>query len=201
MFFSFLCLKPFVIEVVTILVENSGFVIQSTLQRCLLVLRWLTMDSSKRIFLRNAGLLSVLLGLSDVGFIRLANGKQWEWNNQAFEADNLSAAIRGLTDQPVTKDTNGVIQFIAPPIAENGAVVPVGVKVDEGTRVHAFALLCEKNPRPLAAYYELSSQAVPFIRTRIKMRETASVIALVKTGDGFISAETLIKVTRGGCGG
>jgi sulfur-oxidizing protein SoxY len=101
----------------------------------------------------------------------------------------------------VTKDASGLIQFIAPPIAENGAVVPVGVKVDGGIRVHALALLCEKNPRPLAAYYELSPQAVPFIRTRIKMAETASVIALIRTDAGFISAETLIKVTRGGCGG
>ena len=159
------------------------------------------MDSTKRKLICNAGLLSVLLGLSNVGFIRLANGKQWNWNNQAFEADNLLAAIAGLTDQPVTRDTNDLIQFIAPPIAENGAVVPVGVKVDDNVQVHALALLCEKNPRPLAAYYELSPQAVPFIRTRIKMRETASVIALVKTDAGFISAETLIKVTRGGCGG
>ena len=77
----------------------------------------------------------------------------------------------------------------------------MGIKVDERLRVRAIALLCEKNPRPLAAYYELSPEAVPFIRTRIKMRETASVIALVKTDEGFISADTLIKVTRGGCGG
>jgi len=159
------------------------------------------MDSSKRKFVRNAGLLGVLLGLSDVGFIKLANGKDWDWNQHAFEADNLSAAIRGLTGKPVSPDASGLIQFIAPPIAENGAVVPVGVKVDEGVRVHALALLCEKNPRPLAAYYELSPQAIPFIRTRIKMRETAPVIALIKTDAGYVSAETLIKVTRGGCGG
>jgi sulfur-oxidizing protein SoxY len=159
------------------------------------------MDRSKRKFVRDTGVLGVLLGLSDVGFISLATGKDWSWHNHAFEADNLSAAIRGLTGQSVTKDASGLIQFIAPPIAENGAVVPVGVKVDEGIRVHALALLCEKNPRPLAAYYELSPQAVPFIRTRIKMAETASVIALIRTDAGFISAETLIKVTRGGCGG
>ncbi|MDA0238305.1 MAG: thiosulfate oxidation carrier protein SoxY, partial [Proteobacteria bacterium] len=80
-------------------------------------------------------------------------------------------------------------------------VVPVGIKVDERLQVRAIALLCEKNPRPLAAYYELSPEAVPFIRTRIKMRETASVFALVKIDEGFISADTLIKVTVGGCGG
>lgn len=74
------------------------------------------MDSSKRKFVRNAGLLGVLLGLSDVGFIKLANGKDWDWNKHAFEADNLSAAIRGLTGQSVSRDTSGLIQFIAPPL-------------------------------------------------------------------------------------
>ena len=161
----------------------------------------MVMDNLKRKFVRDTGMLGVLLGLADIGFISLASGKTWSWNKQAFEADNLSAAINGLTDQAVTRDTSGYIQFIAPPIAENGAVVPVGVKVDERVRVHALALLCEKNPRPLAAHYDLSPQAVPFIRTRIKMRETALVIALVRTDEGFISAEKLIKVTRGGCGG
>ncbi len=151
--------------------------------------------------MRDAGLLSALLALSEVGFLKMAHSNTWTWNNQAFEAESLSAAIGALTSQPVIQDVRGFIQFVAPPIAENGAIVPVGIKVDERLRVRAIALLCEKNPRPLAAYYELSPEAVPFIRTRIKMRETASVIALVKTDEGFISADTLIKVTRGGCGG
>ena len=49
----------------------------------------------------------------------------------------------------ILRDINGLIQFIAPPIAENGAVVPVGVKVDEGVRVHALALLCEQARPPM----------------------------------------------------
>lgn len=161
----------------------------------------LKINTSKRQFLRDAGFLGALLGLSEVGFLKLAYGNNVTWNNQAFNAETLPAAISALTSQPVIQDASGSIQFIAPPIAENGAVVPVGIKVDESLQVRAIALLCEKNPRPLAAYYELSPEAIPFIRTRIKMSETASVFALVKTDEGFIIADKLIKVTRGGCGG
>jgi sulfur-oxidizing protein SoxY len=159
------------------------------------------MNNSKRSFLTHAGILSALAGLSEVGFISAALGKPSVWNKAAFEADNLLEAIRALTSQLVIEDSAGLIKFIAPPIAENGAVVPVGVKVDESVSATAIALLCEKNPRPLAAHYELSEQTIPFIRTRIKMAETASVLTLVKTNRGFISAEKVIKVTRGGCGG
>jgi sulfur-oxidizing protein SoxY len=92
------------------------------------------------------------------------------------------------------------VSIIAPEIAENGAVVPVGVEVVM-PNISKIAILCEKNPHPLAALYDLSEGTVANIRTRIKMAETSRVVVIAKRGDKFYSADKLIKVTAGGCGG
>ena len=42
---------------------------------------------------------------------------------------------------------------------------------------------------------------IPFVSTRIKMAETADVIAVVKAGDKLYKNAKNVKVTIGGCGG
>jgi sulfur-oxidizing protein SoxY len=159
------------------------------------------MNSSRRSFIRQSAILGALGALHAAGFVNIPQASARDWNTGAFEADSLDEAINRLTGESV-RDGAGIIRFVAPPIAENGAVVPVGVRVEDGEEiVSSIAILCEKNPRPLAAFYELHPDAVPFIRTRIKMRETAPVLALVRTESGIYRAEHIVKVTKGGCGG
>lgn len=92
------------------------------------------------------------------------------------------------------------IQVTGPDIAENGAVVPVGVdsKIAGTTMV---AILIDKNPNALAASFSLPEGTEPNVQTRVKMGQTSNVYALVKAGDKFYMATKEIKVTLGGCGG
>ena len=92
------------------------------------------------------------------------------------------------------------ITLKAPDIAENGAVVPITVDADmEG--VELISIVASANATPLTSSYELSAASVPFVSTRIKMGETANVIAVVKAGGQLHSTSKEVKVTIGGCGG
>jgi sulfur-oxidizing protein SoxY len=88
-----------------------------------------------------------------------------------------------------------------PEIAENGAVVPVGVATTLAG-ASTISIAVSNNSTPLAASFTLSEATIPNVSTRIKMAKTAEVVAVVKTADGSTYvAKKEVKVTIGGCGG
>lgn len=122
-----------------------------------------------------------------------------EWNEAAFTAKDIPTALNDLLGGE-SAETTDKIKIKAPDIAENGAVVPVTVETDmEG--VTSVAIIASKNQTPLIAAFELSEGALPFVSTRIKMAETADVVAVVKSGDKLYQNAKSVKVTIGGCGG
>ncbi len=115
-----------------------------------------------------------------------------------FKAKSVDDVLKmlGISD-PATSDK---IKIKAPEIAENGAVVPVGITSEiEGTT--EIIIITANNPTPLAAKYTFGERAIPAIKSRFKMGKTTDVIALVKAGDKFYTAKANVKVTKGGCGG
>ena len=93
-----------------------------------------------------------------------------------------------------------MIKIKAPEIAENGAVVPVGITSEiEGT-TEIIALIAN-NPTPYAAKYTIGSKSKAAVKSRFKMAKTTDIIAVVKANDKFYMAKSNIKVTKGGCGG
>ena len=92
------------------------------------------------------------------------------------------------------------IPLKAPDIAENGAVVPIGVSADIDD-VESISILVANNPSPLAASFDISPDAMADVSTRIKMGKTSDVIAVVKAGGKAYSVSKEVKVTIGGCGG
>ena len=78
----------------------------------------------------------------------------------------------------------------------------VPITVSTGLKdVASISVVVERNPRPLAAMFELQSGTLPEVSCRIKMGETSNVTAVVRTANGTFSASRLVKVTIGGCGG
>ena len=92
------------------------------------------------------------------------------------------------------------ITISAPDIAENGAVVPITISTTL-SNVENISVFVDKNPQPLAANFDLTSNVSGFVSTRIKMRETSDVIAIIKSGGKLYKANKTVKVTIGGCGG
>ena len=121
-----------------------------------------------------------------------------DWIKAAFDAKSMADTLKALgAGSPVdSKD----VQVTGPDIAENGAVVPVGVSTTL-PNVSMVAILIEKNPNALAASFTLPEGTEANVQTRVKMGQTSNVYALVKADGKFFMATKEIKVTLGGCGG
>ena len=155
------------------------------------------MDQQRRRALKSGvgvGLLSALLA---AGLISPRQARA-AMNKGAFDAKNLAEAYKALgVSAPTASDK---ILILASDIAENGAVVPVGIKSNL-PNTQTVALLVEHNPNPLAAVYTMTETTVPDLVMRVKMGQTSNVVALVKADGKFYSAQKEIKITAGGCGG
>jgi sulfur-oxidizing protein SoxY len=115
-----------------------------------------------------------------------------------FQATSVDAVLAALgVASPKVSDQ---ITITAPKVAEDGASVPVTItSMIKGTT--EIITIVAENPKPLAAHNRFGKRAFPSVQSRIKMRETTEVIALVKSEDGYYMAKTKVKVTLGGCGG
>jgi len=98
------------------------------------------------------------------------------------------------------KFDGGKIKLDVPEIAENGAVVPIGI-TSNIPKTESIAILVEKNPNMLAAVFDVPAGTDPSLSTRIKMGQSSNVYALVKADGKYFVASKEIKVTLGGCGG
>ena len=164
------------------------------------------MDSSRRTFIRDVGSASVIALLVSYGFLP-AQARAQLWNKAAFDATSLEEALANILDGASVDDTRGDskrpdsngIEIIAPEIAENGAIVPVGV-IAAIPDVESIAILCEDNPQPLAAIYDIPPGTLADVKTRVKMARSSNVVVLVRARGVFHMASKEIKVTRGGCG-
>ncbi|HEY6355949.1 MAG TPA: thiosulfate oxidation carrier protein SoxY [Burkholderiaceae bacterium] len=121
------------------------------------------------------------------------------WPQAAFDAKGFVDAIKAL-GAGVPQESQDVT-LIAPDIAENGAVVPVGCACAL-PGVKRLVLLVEKNPNTLAAVFEVNEWLEPSFATRVKMAQSSNVYAVALTTDGTAwFAQKEVKVTLGGCGG
>ena len=140
--------------------------------------------------------LMAMIGLmASAGLISQAQAA--EWNKLAFEGKSLDDVLKAFGGTTAEKSAD--VSLNAPDIAENGAVVPVGVSTS--LKAQEIAILVEKNPNMLAAHFMLPAGTEPFVGTRVKMGQTSNVLALVKADGKWFVASKEVKVTLGGCGG
>ena len=109
------------------------------------------MNMQRREALKAGGGLGLFGLLAAAGLITPSQARA-EWNKSAFDAKTIEETLKALGATGAQSSTD--IQITAPDIAENGAVVPVGV-VSALASVEVIALLIEKNPNPLAASFTL----------------------------------------------
>lgn len=116
----------------------------------------------------------------------------------AFDMKSLAEAMKALGAQsPAASDA---IAIKAPEIAENGAVVPVTV-ASTLANVEQISVFVDKNPNVMAANFVFPAGTEGMVTTRVKMGQTASVVAVVKADGKFYRTSKEVKVTAGGCGG
>ena len=136
--------------------------------------------------------------LATAGLLPQAHA-QAPYNAGAFEAKSMADLMKALgSGAPVeSKD----VTLTGPDIAENGAVVPIGVSTAL-PGVKKLLLLVEKNPSVLSAMFDVSDGVDANFSTRVKMGQSSNVYAVALMGDGkVLFAQKEVKVTLGGCGG
>ena len=118
---------------------------------------------------------------------------------------SYDAAVAAITGGKAVASSDKV-KLTVPEIAENGAVVPVKVEVDnpmeEGNYVKAIHVLSTKNGNSRCADVMLTPlNGRGYFATRVKLGGTQDVVALVELSNGtFINSAKSVKVTIGGCG-
>ena len=156
------------------------------------------MNLVKRDSLRLAGTSGLYMALLSIGLLKPGLASAQAFNQASFQAKSLAETLKmlGVTGAADSKD----VVITAADIAENGAVVPVGIRSNL-PKTEMLALLVEKNPNALAGAYELMEGAEPEVSMRIKMGQSSDVLAVVKADGKFYTSRKEIKVTLGGCGG
>ncbi len=155
------------------------------------------MNNQRRTVLKS-GSGATLLGMLAAAGIITPGMALADWNKAAFDAKSMADTLKAL-GAASPADSKGV-QVTGPDIAENGAVVPVGV-ASSLPNISMVAILIEKNPNALAATFTLPEGTEANVQTRVKMGQTSNIYALVKSDGKFFMATKEIKVTLGGCGG
>lgn len=151
------------------------------------------MDDTRRTMLKATGAFAVLAA---AGIVTDKQALAADARG-GFEAKSLVEAMKALGG---TAATSKDITITAPEIAENGAVVPVGVSTTI-PNVQEIYILVDKNPQPLSASFLIPAGTEASVQTRLKLGQSSNVIAVVKADGNLYSATKETKVTLGGCGG
>jgi len=121
------------------------------------------------------------------------------YNTAAFEVKTMADLVKMLGGSAPAESKD--VTITGPDIAENGAVVPVGVSTAL-PGVKKLLVLVEKNPSVLSAMFDVSDAVDANFSTRVKMGQSSNVYAVAMMGDGkMLYAQKEVKVTLGGCGG
>ena len=150
---------------------------------------------NRRDVLARSGQMAALL--AGVGLLPMQ--AQAAWNAAAFEVKTIADLAKAMGGSAPVESKDVVVT--APDIAENGAVVQVGVSTTL-PGVKKLLLLVEKNPSVLAASFDVSDAVDPAFTTRVKMGQSSNVMAVALMNDNrVLFAQKEVKVTLGGCGG
>jgi len=156
-----------------------------------------TIDMDRRKALKTGGGIGLMALFGAFGLLQPGQAFA-EWNKNAFTSKTLDEAFAALN--AAAPGDSDAIKLTVPEIAENGAVVPVTV-VGNLPNIEQIAILVDKNPNVLAAIFTIPKGTEGMVTTRVKMGQTANVVALVKADGKFYRVAKEVKVTAGGCGG
>ena len=157
------------------------------------------MNRRRRELLKTGSGASVLALLAAAGWLKPDAAHAQAWNKAAFETHDMAETMKALGGGEPAQSKD-IVFFQTPDIAENGAVVPIGI-ASNIPKTDSIAILIEKNPNMLAATFDIPAGTEPTISTRVKMGQTSNIYALVKADGKYYVASKEVKVTLGGCGG
>jgi len=151
------------------------------------------MNTSRRTAIQSTGAFASLIAL---GLVTQSQA-QAAVDQASFQVKTLDDALKAIGGTPAKSEQ---VSVVSPDIAENGAVVPVGVTSQLANTTEIY-LIVEKNPTPLSCAFFIPAGTAADVQTRLKMGQSTNVVAVVKADGKLFSATKETKVTLGGCGG
>jgi len=151
------------------------------------------MSLPRRIFFTQ--ILKILIGFSAVLASRAGRAN---WTLEHFSPSLFEDSFKTFYGNQAVIDSTD-LQLKLPASAENGAVVPITISSDL-EQISQVAIWVEKNPTPLAATVQFSSNANIYLTARIKMAESCHVIVIAKQGERLLKTQQWVNVMQGGCG-
>lgn len=156
------------------------------------------MNHTRRQTLQAASGAGLYAALVAIGLLPAGQAVAQQFSADAFKAKSIADAFKALG--AASPENSKDVVIVSPDIAENGAVVPVGIKSNL-PKTDFMALLIEKNPFALTGAYDILAGAEPEVNMRVKMGQSSDVYAIVRADGKYYMAKKEIKVTLGGCGG
>lgn len=166
---------------------------------------------SRRNFVRAVGLAAAGLAgagaLKDSGRLLAMTGVRPVGPDPEVPNEEIARILRELFgDRPIRSGNKNNISLDMPAVAEDGRVVPVIIEsnlpMTPEKYVRGVHLIVDHNPDPhLAAFHLTPALGQVSIQTRIKMKRTTWVRAILETNTGEVWADyTRVNVTLNGCG-
>ncbi len=109
-------------------------------------------------------------------------------------ADAINA-VMGVGEAPL----DPAVVLDVPGMVEVADLVPVSVKATLDN-VESIAIVADKNPNPVIAYYRLDPRLQPYVATRVRLAESGDLHALVKADGAVHRATKNIEISISGCG-
>jgi sulfur-oxidizing protein SoxY len=148
------------------------------------------MTGNRRIFLKGAAVSAALVLVGGTA-LRAAENAEWQaWRDKLLDGREA---------------IEGGIELDLPRVAENGAQVPLTVRIDspmtEADHVRAIHFIATRNPAPDIGSFHLSPHlARAEVFTRIRLAEEQEFLVLAELSDGRVfSQAAIVTVSVGGC--
>ena len=174
------------------------------------------MDQSRRDVMRVASGLAIalttgLLKPSDV----FAAGWGSDWNGAVYSAKSLEAFVIAMNGDTTTPNSSKTVteRGSAPGLSrakENAIILDAPELVENGTNVRVnlasnipntdfIALLADQNPNPVCVGFHVLPNNDPSYLVTIKVAETSSLVAVVRSEGKWFYTLRAISVMVGGC--
>ena len=158
-----------------------------------------TFSTARRINRRDALTKYTALVALMAGAGLLPQAARAAYNSTAFEVKTMAELVKNLGGSAPVESKD--VTVTGPEIAENGAVVPLGVATSLAG-VKKLLVLVEKNPNVMSAMFDVNDAVDANFSTRVKMGQSSNVFGVALMNDGrVLFAQREVKVTLGGCGG
>jgi len=117
-----------------------------------------------------------------------------------FKNKKLGTAVSRIVGKAsIQKSTK--VTILSAPIAEDGVEVGIGVRATGLKNVQSITIFAADNSQPLLARFKIPAGTTAFVKSRVKLRQSTRIIALIKADGKYYTASKEVKITKGGCGG